>query len=171
MCNIQFLWRFHIRTNWRLWKSAGVGRLGRKDSRRVRSLTRTCSRGCLGSLLGIRYRFDRLGVVLFVCQVVAAARQNRTHGLSHTKTRLVLFMPRLLDFSIEPESSDTAMGLDAFEGVTSIAFSRGALCCFWSDISMYFSRSSPTLAFRKEAGIRFIRNSIRVRRLCACRAY
>jgi len=87
---------------------------------------------------------------------------------------LFLLVPRDLGAADEFASSETAVCFWAWAGLLTV--STAFVCfdspfCFPSDISMYFSRSSPIFAFRVDVGIRLIRSSILVRRLCACRAY
>ena len=58
-------------------------------------------------------------------------------------------------------------------GLVVIEASRSAATAFCSCflISRYFVNNSPMFALRSEFGMRLIRSSIRVRRLCACNAY
>lgn len=58
-------------------------------------------------------------------------------------------------------------------GMVVIGASRSADTAFPSCflLSKYFVNSSPIFALRSEVGMRLIRSSIRVRRLCACNAY
>ena len=133
-----------------------------------------CSRIGFGPFLRIWESPNRIRAILFVgvTHVVAGWTSERLLWQQRTVTYLFLFTP-LEETNLS--DADTLASTDvasfaSFDDILAFCgdFELDSACLV---LSIDLAKRSPILALRSDVGMRFIRISIRVRRLCACKAY